>query len=242
MLIEIGPGTQRHIRQPVRAHPSANLCVQSRERSAVAGVHGLQQVVAAFVADFAHDDAVGTMAESGGDKLAWSDGNLAGNRIDRLPANGIGMGDLQLGWLLDHDQPFMQRNMVEQRLHQGRLARAGSTADDAVLPLPDKLDNGIPNRCRQAARCNQLIGGKPAVEFAHGERRAVDRRGRADDGDARAVRQARIEDRILAGQVLPKNARDALNRGLQAVVACMAWSAGFARPRRRDLRRLRLSR
>ena len=156
-----------------------------------------KQVVAAFVADFAHDDAVGTMTKSGGHKLAWSDGNLAGNRRDCLPANGIGMGYLQLGWLLDHDQPLMQRNMVEQRLHQGCLARAGSTADDAVLPFADQSHNCIPNMSRQAARCNQFIRGKPAVEFADGERRAIDRRRRADDGDARAVRQARIEDRIL---------------------------------------------
>ncbi len=96
--------------------------VQSRECSAVAGVHRLKQVIAAFVADFAHDDAVGTMTESRGHKLARSDGNLARNRCDGLPANGVGMGDLQLGWLFDHNQPFMERNMIEQRFHQGCLA------------------------------------------------------------------------------------------------------------------------
>ena len=73
----------------------------------MAGVHRLQQVIAAFVADFAHDDAVGTMPQGGGDKLARSDGNLAGNLRDGLPANCVGMGDLQLGWLLDHNQPFL---------------------------------------------------------------------------------------------------------------------------------------
>ncbi len=31
------------------------------------------------------------------------------------------VGNLQLGRLLDHDQPFMERNMVEKCLHQGRL-------------------------------------------------------------------------------------------------------------------------
>ncbi len=100
----------------------------------MAGIHGLQQVVAALVADFAHDDAVGTMTERGGYKLAWRDGNLAGDGIDGLPADGIRMRNLQLCGLLDHHEPFMQRNMVEQGFHQGGLARTRSAADDAVLP------------------------------------------------------------------------------------------------------------
>ena len=137
---------------------------------------------------------------------------------DRLPANGIGMGNLQLGWLLDHDQPLTERNMIEQRLHQRGLSRAGSTGDDAVLPSLDQLHNRIPNMSGQAASLDQFIRGKPAVEFAHGKGRPVDRRRRADNGHARAIGQARIEDRILRRQVLPKDARDALNGGLQAFV------------------------
>ena len=87
----------------------------------MACVHGLQQVIAALIAYLAHDDPVGTMAESGGEKLARSDGNLAWNRLDSFPADGVGMVDLQLGGLLDDYQSFMLRNMVKQRLHQGRL-------------------------------------------------------------------------------------------------------------------------
>ena len=206
----------------------------------MAGVHGLQQVVAAFVADFAHDDPVGTMAESGGHKLAWRDGNLAGNRLDSLPANGVGMGDLQLGGLLDHDQPFMQRNVVEQRLHQSRLARAGSAADDAVLPLADEARQPYPEPAPaelpdaiSSSEVNQRLNLRTV------KRRAVDRRGSADDGDAGAVRQARIEDRILAGKVLAEDARDALNGGLQAVVGVRRRRAEYARRRRHDPRRRR---
>ncbi len=36
------------------------------------------------------------MPQRGGDKLAWRDGNLAGNRLDSLPPNGIWMGNFQL--------------------------------------------------------------------------------------------------------------------------------------------------
>ena len=73
----------------------------------MAGVHGLQQIVAASVADFSHDDAVRTMPQRGGDKLAWRDGDLTRNRVHCLPPDSVRMGDLQLGWLLDHDQPFV---------------------------------------------------------------------------------------------------------------------------------------
>ena len=62
---EIRPGTQGQIRQAVQSVPRG-LCVDGRERSAVAGVHGLQEVIAALITDFAHDDAVGPMPESGG--------------------------------------------------------------------------------------------------------------------------------------------------------------------------------
>ncbi len=68
-----------------------------------------------------------------------------GNCLDSLPANGVGMGDLQLGWLLDDDQPFVHRNVVKKRFHQRRLP-------DPVPPLmmpffssADEVHNGIPN-------------------------------------------------------------------------------------------------
>ena len=68
------------------------------------------------------------------------------------------------------------------------------------------------------ARRNQFIRRVPAVEFADGQRWAVDRRRSTDDCDTGAVRQARIENWILAGKVLSEYAGDALNRGLQTVV------------------------
>lgn len=61
------------------------------------------------------------------------DGDLAGNRFDRLPSHGIGMSNVQLGWLLDHNQTFMQRNMVEQSA--GGFIRLRRSGD------PDAADN-----------------------------------------------------------------------------------------------------
>jgi len=56
-VIEIRPGTQGEIRETIDGVPRA-LCVDRREGPPVAGIHGLQEVVAALIAYFAHDDAV----------------------------------------------------------------------------------------------------------------------------------------------------------------------------------------
>ena len=79
----------------------------------MASIHRLEQVIAALVTDFAHDDAVGAVPQCSGYKLARRDGNLTGNRIHRLPTNGIGMGYLQFGGLFNYHEPFMQRNVVQ---------------------------------------------------------------------------------------------------------------------------------
>src|SRR5579884_813561 len=216
-MVQIGPCTEGQIRQPIQSIPCA-LGMDRRERSAVAGVHGLQQVVAAFIADFSHDDPVRAMAKSSGHKLACGYCNLPRNGLDCLPANRVGMGNLQLSGLLDHNEPFLKRNMVEQRLHQRCLARACSTADEATLPLANETHDGIPNLHRESPGFNEFIRGEPTVEFTNGERWSSDGRGSADDGNAGTVWQPGIEDWILAGQVLSEDARNALNGCLQAFI------------------------
>ena len=71
---------------------------------------------------------------------------------------------------------------------------------------------------RQAAGSNQFIAGVPSVELADGQRRAMNGRWSADDGDTGAIGKAGIQDRILAREVLSQEPCDALNRRLQPVV------------------------
>lgn len=120
-LVQIRSGTEGHVRESVQSI-ERGICVQCRKRSPVPCVHGLQQVIAAFVANLAHDDAVGTMTKSCRNKLAWRDGDLTGDCSDSFPSNRVRMGYFQLRWLLDHDEPFVQRNMVKERFHERRLA------------------------------------------------------------------------------------------------------------------------
>src|SRR5665213_4135880 len=56
-VIEVRPGTESKIGETVERIPRG-LRVDRRQRSAVSGVHRLEQVVAAFIANLAHDDAV----------------------------------------------------------------------------------------------------------------------------------------------------------------------------------------
>jgi len=110
--------------------------------------------------------------------------------------------------------PFVRWNVVKECLHQSRFARSGSAADDAVLLIADQFNHGVPNVLRHTSQVDQLIGRIPAVEFADGQGRPVDRRWRSDNGDARAIRQTGIEDWILGGKVLAQDARNALDRCL----------------------------
>lgn len=61
------------------------------ECAAVSGVHRLEQVIAALIANLAHNDPVRTMPKCSGQKFARRDGNLAGNLLDGLPPDCVGM-------------------------------------------------------------------------------------------------------------------------------------------------------
>jgi len=130
----------------------------------VAGVHRLQEVIATFVADFAHDDAVGTMPQSGGDKLAWRYSNLTG--ISATASN-------ELHW----DARPSTRLVAQSRsaVPVAEHDRAGPSSawffpsrfhcDDAVLSIRDELHNHIPDMSWQTACRDQFIGGEQRLNL-----------------------------------------------------------------------------
>src|SRR5258707_11614646 len=122
--------------------------MDGRERSAMPCIHRLQQVIAALVAYLAHDDAIWTMTQRSSQKLAGSHGDLPGDFIHSLPANSVGMCNLQFGGLLYDEQAFLLGNVVKECFQQGRLTRSRSAADDAVLLVSNEADNCIPNLLR----------------------------------------------------------------------------------------------
>src|SRR5579871_4039704 len=110
----------------------------------MAGIHGLEQVVAAFISNFSHDDAVRAMAESGGHELTGRHGDLARNGLDGFPTSGIGMRNVQLGRLLDDNDALLGRNVIKKRLHEGGLSGTSSSANESILALSNKGENRIP--------------------------------------------------------------------------------------------------
>ena len=182
------------------------------------GIHRLQQVIAALIAYLAHDDAVGTMAQSGGKSWLGVTATWPGIASTASQRTALGCAIFSSAGC----------SMTTSRSCWGTWSRNAFIKVVFPEPVPPlmmpffrsvmKLDDLVPNVLRQAARSNQLIGGVPAVEFADGEGRPIDGRWSADDCHTRAVRQACIQDRILGREVLSKDARDTLNRRLQPVV------------------------
>jgi len=152
-----------------------------------------------------------TAVVSGCKQLAGGDGDLAWNLLHSFPPNGILVGDLELCRLLDDEQPLILWDVVKEGLHQGCLPRASSAADDAVLLLANEVDDRVSDMLRDAARFDQLIRRVPAVELPNGKGWAVDGRWCPNHRYAGAVREARIQDRILGRKVLAQNPGDALD-------------------------------
>src|ERR1700761_1093077 len=109
------------------------------------------------------------MSQGGGYELARSYGNLAGNLLYGFPANSVRMRNLQLGGLLDDDESFVRRNVVEDSFQHRGLPRAGPPGNEAVLPVEHQPDDRVANVTRKAARIDQFIRRVPTVEFADGE-------------------------------------------------------------------------
>lgn len=74
-VIQIGIGRQCEVREPVEGKHRA-VCMHRRHRAAVSRIHRLEHVVRGVVADFADDDAVGSVPERRsnqmGDRNRWS--------------------------------------------------------------------------------------------------------------------------------------------------------------------------
>ena len=69
---------------------------------------------------------------------------------------------------------------------------------------------------RHRADAHEFLGGEePRLKLADRQRRAAEAARREDGGHARAVRQARVEDRLLLGDVVAQRARDVLDGDLQ---------------------------
>ena len=163
----------------------------------MAGVHRLQQVERLGSADFADDDAFGAHTQAVAHQFAHGDLALALDiRRTGFQPHHVRLLQLQFGGVFAGDDAFVVLDELRQAVQQRGLAGAGAAGDQHVAAdaADDLQDLGAFGRDR--AELDQLIERQLVLlEFADGERRAVDRQRRHDGVDARAVGEARVADR-----------------------------------------------
>src|SRR6185437_1246574 len=91
-----------------------------------------------------------------------------------------------------------------------------ATADEDVLPAGDAVMQKLRGLARNRSALDQVVHGEvPRVEFPDREGDAVHATGRQDGGDAAAVRQARVEDRLFFRDFVAQATGDDLEPGQQ---------------------------
>ena len=136
-------GTLKHHRFQTAEHILGGVGMAGRERTVMTGVHRLQHVQRLAAATLTDDDSLGPHSQRGLDQIANRDlAGAGGVRVTGLEADKVvDMLDLQLGGVLDGDDTLIMRDVVGQRVEEGRLTGAGTAADkDIVFRLNEQLE------------------------------------------------------------------------------------------------------
>ena len=164
----------------------------------VAGVHRLQHVDRLPAAHFTHDDPVGAHPQRRADQVPDRDGaQPVKAALPRLhPHQILHVADLQLGVVLDRDDPLVLRHELGERVQERRLARSCSTAHEDIAAGGHRLLKKGRDLLRDRAEGDQFpdpdrVLRKPADRHE----RPAQRRGLHHDVHARPVRQPRVRDR-----------------------------------------------
>ena len=181
-----------------RERVAGRVRVDGGERALVARVHRLEHVDRLRAANLADDDAVGPHAQGVPHEVA--DANLA-LPLDvgrpRLERDDVLLVELQLGCVLDREDPLAVRDEARQHVQQRRLADARAARDQDV-----ELARARSPRARRRARASACPGrrDRSAVSASAENLRMVrigplQRERRHDHVHARAVGQAGIDHR-----------------------------------------------
>ena len=186
--------------------------VDGGERAAVAGVEGLQQVGGFAAAHFADHDVIGSVAEGVLHQIA--DRDRAVLQPARLEADAVRGVDAEFQGVLDGDDPLVVGEQLDERVEERRLAAAGAAAHQDVALGVQRLFRRRADVLGERAVCDQLRRREGScAEPPHGDRHV--RAGRRDaDRHARAVAEARIEDR-RGGRVQAQGPGDMNRRPFQ---------------------------
>ena len=124
------------------------------EASKVTGVEGLQEVEGLGAAYLADDDAIGPVPEGCAEQIG--DGDSGQRRFvsqrhlssSRFESEEIRFVEMDLGGLLDHDDPIAIRDPSRQGVQQRRLSRSGAAGNQDVALGGDRGDEPASKRRR----------------------------------------------------------------------------------------------
>ena len=125
----------------------------------VAGIHRLQHVERRFVADLADDDPVGAHPQGVADEVA--DAYLAASldvRWPRLESEHMFLVQLQLGRVLDGDDPLVTGDEGRQDVERRRLAGPSAAGHENVEATGDAGVQEVRHRPSNGPECHQVVG------------------------------------------------------------------------------------
>ncbi len=189
-------GHQDHRLEPAE-HVRRGVGVAGRQRAVLAGRHRLEHVEGLARTTLADDDPVGSHVQAVAQQVA--DGDLAHAlevRRAGLELDDVRLVELQLGGILDRDDPLVLGDERRQHVEGRRLARSGPAGDEDVEPRLDAGPQELEHLGRRRPEADQVVDrDRLRRELPDGDDRP-DQRQRLDDRvDARAVGQPRVHAR-----------------------------------------------
>ena len=171
--------------------------VAGRERAVLAGRHRLDHVQRLAGATLADDDPVGAHVQRVAQQVADRDLALALEvRRARLERDDVVLAELELGGVLDRDDPLVVGDERREHVEGRRLARAGAAGHEDVEAGLDARAEEVEHLGRGGPEADEVVDGvRPCRELPDGDDRADERQRLDDRVDARAVGQAGVDAR-----------------------------------------------
>src|SRR5271157_3923422 len=187
--------------------------VDSGERTFVAGIHGLKHVEGFFAAHLAHHNAVGTHTQAVDDKLAHANRTFAFD-VGRagFETHYVFLLELQFGRVFDGYDALRIRDVTGKDIENRGFAGARSSGNDQVQTALDHGREQFQHGLGQGLVVEHVArGDRIPAEAADREAGSVERQGRNDGVDARAILEAGIYHRRRLIDAPPDAGHDAVD-------------------------------
>ena len=196
-----------------RARASRGLLAWTVVRAVVSRVHGLEHVQRLPGTALADHDPVGAHPQGVDQEIARGDLALALQVLGpRLEADQVLLAELELGGVLDGDDPLLFGDEAREDVEQGGLSRSGSSRDQDVESRPDRRLQGQGHLRGDRPEADQiLVVERVRREATDREGGAVQGKGRNDRIDATSVLEAGVHHRVRLVDPPPHLGHDALD-------------------------------